>query len=266
MRQDIVLISNASMNIYPNNKLSDFRVRLPQPVALDPSYRVAITRISFTKSYFNFDHVTSDRKFWIIMSDTKEEYRPDQRSLAWCTVYGYLLPGYYSPETFVEMMNICMTDLKIDGTHKKKTDPKYSLKNGYLEVEPGIMTDSEGHEIRYEVNFDPETRKVLGVEASRRPVFLNQGWTDLYVYSDLVYPTVVGDQACELMTILDGQTEKPFGAHCCEVFEEPWYHPLAKLNFQDIHIYIRNDNGIAPNFKFGRVNLRLSFRKQDDIR
>ena len=265
MRQDIVLVSNASMDLYPDNRLSNFRVRLPQPLAFDPSYKVAITRISFTKSYFNYDHRRGERKFWLILSDNRDRYEPDKESLSKCRIEGYPLSGYFTPATFVDMINVTAVDLLIAGTDQTMQAPKYSLKNGYLECRPGTFINAGGHEIKYELQFDPFTRALLGIENEggehKRPVFLNQGWTDLYVYSDLVYPSIVGDQSCELMCIVDGQTEKNYGSHCVEVFEDPWYHPLAKTNFQDIHVYIRNDSGAAPNFKFGRVCLRLSFRK-----
>lgn len=125
---------------------------------------------------------------------------------------------------------------------------------------------SEGYERRCELSFDPITKAILGMDKDpKRPVFLNQSFTDLYVYSDLVYPTIVGDQTCELLCVLDGQTDIAYGSHCSEVLDDPWYLPLAKNNFQTIHIYLRTDTGRAPRFRFGRVNLGLSFRKDNDL-
>lgn len=264
MSQDIVLVSNASMDLFPWNNLSDFRVRLPQPVTLDQSYRVALTRISYTKSYFNYDVKGG---FWVILSDTKEKYVPDKESINKCKLECKLLPGYYTPQTFIDMINIQVSGVIIGGTDRKKSDPVFKLKNGFLFVEPGSFENASKNEIKWELLFDNKTNRFLGIDdkdpEKQRPVFMNQGLTDLFVYSDLVYPTIVGDSSCELLTILDGQTEKDFGAHCCEIFEDAWYHPLAKTSFQEIRIYIRTDTGEPPNFRFGRVNLRLSFKKDD---
>lgn len=268
MSQDIVLVSNASMDLYPENKLSDFRVRLPQTLTFDQSYRVGITRISFTKSYFNYEHPHTTRKYWIIISETKAPYDPDAISRTKCRVGGYAAAGYYTPETFVKMIDQCAKDTLITGTDKQKTQPSYSLKNDYLVVVPGIFINANGHEIKYQLDFDQYTRRYIGISdhETPRPVFINQGFTDLYVYSDIVYPSIVGDQNCELLTIIDGQTAKPFGSHCSETFEDPWFHELARSSFSDVRVYIRTDNGEAPNFRFGRVSLRLSFKKQDVIR
>lgn len=266
MRKDIVLVSNASMDVYPDNKLSDFKVRLPQPLYFDSSYRVAVTRISFTKSFFNYDYGAQEVSLQIMNSDSKKPYQPSPAGAAKSILVATPLPGYYTPESFVDMLNLCLEDLHIHGDDEEVSHPKYSLSNGYLTCDPGKYMTSEGYERRWELSFDPITKAILGMDKDpQRPVFLNQSFTDLYVYSDLVYPTIVGDQTCELLCMLDGQTDMPYGSHCSEVFDDPWYLPLAKNNFQTIHVYLKTDAGKAPRFKFGRVNLRLSFRKENDL-
>lgn len=264
MSHDIVLVSNASMNIFPENKLSDFRVRLPQPITLDPEYRVALTRISWTKSFFNYEGGTA----WIMLSDTKARMDPEEavkkRSVLSCD----LVAGFYNPESFIAMLND-QTKLKISlqgGGLQINEFVEYKLTNGYLVTKPGKIDAGQGIVYHYYLGFDKDTEAVLGIDKEdQRPVFLNQAVTDLYVYSDICYPSIVGDQTCELLTILDGQTEASYGSHCCEVWEQPWYHKLTKTSFQEIRIYIRTDTGKAPRFRFGRVCLRLSFKKEDDI-
>lgn len=205
----------------------------------------------------------------VVLSDTKDYYDPDKESINKCSLEIKVLPGYYTPESFIEMLNVQATKIEIQGTDTKKADVVFKLKNGFLVVQPGTFVNAGGHETKFEVVFDNKTSSYLGIDNKevdkQRPVFMNQGLTDLYVYSDLVYPTIVGDTTCELLTILDGQTEKDYGSHCCEVFEDPWFHQLAKTSFQEIRIYLRTDTGKAPHFRFGRVNLRLSFKKEDDV-
>lgn len=266
MRKDIILVSNASMNLYPGNKVGDFKVQLPTPQHFDSSYRVAVTRVSFTKSYFNYDFKPGERMIRAVHADSKNNYNPTPEHLNKCILSVAPLPGYYTPETFVEMLNLTIQDLLIKGDHEIKTYPEYSISNGYLMVVPGILKDKDGYETRWECGFDDYTTKVLGIEKLPiRPVFMMQGFTDLYLYSDLVFPTIVGDKTCELMCILDGQTDKPYGTHCTETYDQPWYLPLARNNFQTIHVYLRNDAGQELPFKFGRLNLRLSFRKEDEL-
>lgn len=268
MSQDIVLVSNASMDIFPDNKLSDFRVRLPQPIVLDPGYRVALTRISFTKSYFNFEAGYGH----VILSETGQDYVPLEADAKKCNLRLRLIPGYYTPETLIDMINIQIKRrIKIQGTNeggiKIKDDLEYELTNGFLVTRHGTLDVGGKGTIRWSLKFDEATQKILGINDpnSTRPVFVNQGFTDLYVYSDLVYPSVVGDTTCELLTILDGQTERPYGSHCCEVWDDPWFHKLAKTTFSEIRVYIRSDTGKAPKFRFGRVCLRLSFKREDAI-
>lgn len=260
MSLDIVLVSNSSMDLFPDNKLSQFRVRLPHPITLDPSYRVALTRISWTKSFFNFRGGSGV----VHLSDTKSEMDAENKDEAMTCK---LLAGFYEPETLIQMLNLQVKKVKIRADLDLKSYPVYSLTNGYLTTEPGVIDAGDEKEYRWYLKFDKQTEKILGFEGETvtRPVFVDQGYTDFYVYSDLVYPSIVGDQTCELLNIIDGQTDQPYGSHCCESWEQPWYHKLAKTSFQEIIVYLRRDDGTAPHFRFGRVCLRLTFKREDDI-
>lgn len=264
MTTDIVLVSNASMDIYPSNKLHDFSVRLPQPLTFDGSYRVAVTRVSFTKSYFNFNQNSGQGGLMVVInSETGEEYEPSTKTENKCRI----LAGHYSPESFIKMINAQIKKfIKFPETHEMQTFASYKLVNGFLECDPGTYTDADGNAIRWEMKFDKYVKEILGSATDdKRPVFLNQGLTDLMLYCDLCYPSIVGDKNCELLAVLDGQTEKAYGSHCSETFEDPWFHRLSKHTFQTVHVYIRTDSGQAPDFRFGRVNLRLTFRKENAI-
>lgn len=257
MTTSIVLISNASMDIFPDNKLSDFRVRLPYPMVLGHGYKVALTYISYTKSYFNYNVGGTAT---LMISDTRKKYEPDDLSKAGCVTRVSLRKGYYTPQSFIDMINTCIEDMKVTGTDTIESLPKYKLVNSFAGVDYGYLVNAGGHKIRIEMKFDDRTREYLGIGHSR-PVYMNQGKTDLFVYCDLVYPSIVGDQRSELLAIVDGQTDKPYGTHCSETFEDPWYHELAKTAFQDVRVYLRTDTGEAPHFNFGRVSVRLTFTK-----
>ena len=202
---------------------------------------------------------------FIIKSDTREPYVPPTEYAESSVLLVRLLPGYYTPETFVTMINKQAQTFKLPGGDKKDKKPKYLIDNGMLRLDPGLINKQDGSVIHWEASFDDVTRKMLGlIEGKQRPVFLNQGLTNLFLYSDLVYPSTVGDQSCEILEIMDGQTEKGFGQHCTEVYENMSYHALAKTSFQEIRVYIRDDNGRSPNFQFGRVILRLCFKRVRD--
>lgn len=267
MTTDIVLVSNASMDLYPSNKLHDFHVRLPQPLTFDSTYRVAVTRVSFTKSYFNFNlNFGQGTVMQVMISENQQLYASETFSSK-AQKTAQVLPGHYSPESFVEMINSQIKRfIKFGGTDEMKELVKYRLVNGFFECEPGTFLDKDGTEIKWEMKFDKYMKDILGIATEdRRPVFLNQGLTDLMLYCDLCYPSIVGDKNCDLLAVLDGQTDKPYGSHCSETFEDPWFHRLAKQSFQTVHVYIKTDTGQSPDFRFGRVNLRLTFKKEDAV-
>ena len=50
----VILPSNASMNLYPENKTSSFKVNLPQTLELDSSkWEVELSEIQFEHSWYN---------------------------------------------------------------------------------------------------------------------------------------------------------------------------------------------------------------------
>lgn len=210
-----MLVSNASMDLFPDNKLSDFKVRLPQPMVLDTNYCVAITRISFTKSYFNYEGGSAT----VILSESGADFVSPAAEAQTNQLIAKLIPGYYTPEEIVNMINFQIErEIRIEanGQDMIYDYPEYELSNGFLTLKHGKLRVGVT-KLHWKMRFDKATEKILGLEDEEnpRPVFTNQGYTDLYLYSDLVYPSVVGDQFCELLAIIDGQTEMPYGSHCC---------------------------------------------------
>src|SRR5579859_6871692 len=51
----IVLSSEHCQDIYPDNKMSNFKVRLPKKLQLDHNWRVALTEIKYTNALFTFE-------------------------------------------------------------------------------------------------------------------------------------------------------------------------------------------------------------------
>ena len=59
----ITLPSNSNMNIYPDNKISSFRVNLPEMLQVDPEqWEVALNEIQFLQLWYN---VRKDKNYFI---------------------------------------------------------------------------------------------------------------------------------------------------------------------------------------------------------
>ena len=92
----IELVSNASLQLFPNNTLSSFTNFLPEQVNLNGQWEVGISEISYPSMYQN---VTEGKFMFYVenLSKTTEDY--------------YLEPGLYSSITdIVEGMNTLMQE------------------------------------------------------------------------------------------------------------------------------------------------------------
>jgi hypothetical protein len=225
----VVLPSNASYDIY-KNKLSSFTVRLPTMLNLGPEWQVATVSISYPKSWFNIG----------------EGY-----TLATVTPQGgryraTIPPGNYEhPQDLIDEIN--RSTAAWPGSIRFKID-KQKLKIDNL---PPSLKMSEN------------LAQVLGYinNKSVRPIYLDQGLNSLYVYSDIVYPSIIGDTTGPLLRVVHVPSKTTFGQQVTEYFDPPYYYPLAHFNFQEITCYIRTDTGVPPPFRFGRVVITLHFKK-----
>lgn len=85
----VVLSSEHCKDIYPDNKMSNFKVRLSKKLNLDYNWRVALTEIKYTNSLFTFEgteHIivsggtTAKIPFKPQLYDTVEELVEDIRA------------------------------------------------------------------------------------------------------------------------------------------------------------------------------------------
>ena len=96
------------------------------------------------------------------------------------------------------------------------------------------------------------------------PVDLKAGFYAMYVYCDLVENQVVGNSLVPLLrtVTIEGQHEEVI----CTIYNTPHYLPLARKEFDSIEISINDDQNRPVKFQFGKVIVKLAFRKQKPFR
>lgn len=249
----MTLVSNASLDLFPENKLSSFRTRLPFVHNFaDGDWTVGLTEITYTKSWFNLQsthHVTpAYLEDGSVVKDLKQAAKSKISAGYYSTPSDLLshinevIGKWAKPKTVLELP---VLELKSNRKVGYKTLGKQ--KTGSIEREFGLK-------------FDVDLQETLGIK-DNRPPHLDQGMTSLFIYSDIVKPQVVGDSLHPLLRTVGVDSEVPFGQNVTEIFDEPYYLPLSQNVFQEITIDIRTDSGIAPSFNFGRVTVTLHFRQ-----
>jgi hypothetical protein len=83
----------------------------------------------------------------------------------------------------------------------------------------------------------------------------------LFVYSDIVESSFVGNSHTQLLRIVEVPSGKKYGDQCVLTYSQPHYMPLRSTEFRTIEIDVKDDTGERIPFKFGRVIVTLHFRK-----
>ena len=82
----------------------------------------------------------------------------------------------------------------------------------------------------------------------------------LYVYSDVVQSSLVGDAMVPLLRIVPVLGKE--GEMCHIEYIRPVYFPVAKLSFSTIEIYITDSAGRKIQFNQGKTTIMLHFRRK----
>ena len=257
----LVLPSNASPILYPDNKVSAYTVLLPHPIDLGSNWLVTLSEISYTKSWFN----VQESKIGMLYVDGIGDEVVDH-------TYQLTLPGgyYHSPEDFVKTINRKMKEWESnDGV---TSAPEYVVEDRKIKIRltlEGVTAEGEAKlpswdtKRKFTASFEPQIEEVLGIAnlPAQRPIHLNQGWGNLYVYSDIVEESIVGDITAPLLRVIGTDTQAPFGTQITVSFDDEQYRRVSRHSFQEISIYLANDQGKRPHFHFGRVTVTLKFKR-----
>ncbi|GBN48600.1 hypothetical protein AVEN_223525-1 [Araneus ventricosus] len=89
---------------------------------------------------------------------------------------------------------------------------------------------------------------------------LRAGITEVYVYCDIVSPSLVGDSLASILKIIPVANEH--SEQIVKNFSVPLYFRVKKQFFDVIEIEMRTSSGTPIKFISGKTNLVLSFRKK----
>ena len=66
----VTLPSHASLDVFPNNKTSEYRVKLPQPLTFQGKWEVGLTTFGYSKTWFN---LATDENYLIVVDVFRDE-------------------------------------------------------------------------------------------------------------------------------------------------------------------------------------------------
>ena len=260
----IELVSNASLQLFPNNTLSSFTNFLPEQVILDRQWEVAISEISYPSMYQNVTEgkfMSYDEK----LSKTTEAY--------------YLEPGLYSSiPDIVEAMN---TLIQERNNHR---DTRITIKISRVTQKVKVYLANEESNLAI---FGTDLGHIFGGDVRNGSGILTSGKCpheptfaydivrihSLMIYTDIVEYNIVGDTKAPLLrcfpfisTLKSGDIITTEQYINYQTFSNLQFRRLLKNLFHSIHIDLRDMSGERiPFVSVGISQLALMFRKVSDI-
>ena len=241
----LTLPSNASTDIFPDNKTTGYRIKLPETINLEGDWEVGVYSIIYPNSWYTIADDNDDRNMYF-------GFPPHGFATSIGFDYGY----YEDAGKFIEKANKIM---KLDK----------NLKGG-VQFKENNLTKKITVEIKsgYSMTFNKRVSRILGFESST-PVFKKTTvspygadmsvLSTIYVYCDIVEPQVVGDVSAQLLRSIPVQGK--FGDIISETFVNIQYAPMLRKSFEDVEILLRGDTGDPVPFERGKVVVTLHFRK-----
>lgn len=278
----MVLPSNASTKIHPNNSLTDYTVQLPVPIHLEGKYEVGLQSLEYTRSWNN-----------VIKGQNRVKFSINGIGMEVDIEHGF----YSSEEDVIDMLNTFISREIInreatDDTIKKMTKIAGSDKFIYFDYQKrsrhvtlfrapftsvwmspqlasllGFVKNNFGSIAAESISLDSymHTLKTTPHTAnnSELQVDYHCALHMLYVYCNIVTGQIVGDVWAPLLKAVPVSGEH--GANVVAEYERPQYIPVLTNQFASITISIRDDAGEKVSFERGRVTATLHFRRQSEL-
>ncbi len=280
----VYLPSNSSLALFPENKLTSYKVQLARPIQLKGNYMVGLREIHYPLTWETPNITLSFPKDELYMSLNKistGEPLADRHGFA-CVNANSRTYGNLD-----ELLEIINQEIQTRRLGNNSEDPFFTTKkSNKLKLEYNkqigryiIYNDIDEQKDRYirlimspslaeRFGFTPEQVSISNVEVQQSIIsktIIRPQWSTafdyLYVYCDLIRYSMVGDVWAPLLRIIDVRGNP--GESVSINYERPLYHPVKKSSFDSIEILIRDDRGEPIPFQHnkGRVMCLLHFMK-----
>lgn len=292
--------SNSSMDLYPDNTLTDYTVHLPKQIDLDGPYEVALTSFQYTRSWNNVSLETNLIKFSINELEGEASI-----AIGFYETAEDLLTAIAEAVTkAIKKLSLLHEDLKayvLACSPHKFIQLVYREKNRRVVIYLRPLTSITFHEkltamlgyekthFHYQAKELPRPAEIISNSARKPPIVkttkeeyvellkivktkefhsgreidLLQGLYMLYIYCNILEEQIVGNTMVPLLKIVP--VEGVHGENITREYINPQYVPVFMTHFSDLEIDIRDDTGAKVPFERGRVLATLHFRRKSDL-
>ncbi|KAI1291112.1 hypothetical protein HDE_07691 [Halotydeus destructor] len=242
------------------NTMAHYVTQLPKTMELDDSFEVGLAELSYTQSWY-----TLTKREEILL---KMEYKTqplEYRALV------QFEPGVYANAlACVEGINRKLGKIKGDFTTMGMKVPVLVYDQGSNRVMEQLGGNDQ---CTVSLNMSHSMREMLGVSHPADPesIKVNNihpdntfGRKAIFIYSDIVDFSVVGDSFSQLLRIAKTPGEYKFGQQVVEQYDRPQYSPLRKTRFNTIEIELRDDADVnMDDYYVQQAGSGLAFYRGD---
>ena len=258
------LVSNATAQLFPDNKLSSFTNVLPEQLKLEGQWAVGISEISYSSKY----QKTTERKFTFF--DEKHSKSSE---------FFYMEPGLYPSITYIIA---AMNNLIQEGHNHSENCITVRVSRRTQKVEIYLANEESGLAF-FNTDLGHIVGSIVGNEfevllrgkGPHKPEFTYDivRIHSLMMNTDLIEYNIVGDTKAPLLRCFPFISKLKPGdiittGHYknCQKFSNQQFKPLLKSFFHSIHIDFRDTRGKKiPFVSVGITWLVLMFRKASNI-
>lgn len=261
----IILPSNSSMTMYPDNKTSNFKVKLPNPIELDISeWEVGLSEIQFPHLWYNIRVGKNEiiKEFYNLSEKDFKAFFPNSIEIK-------KENGLYSfkehitvPEGYYEDVRHIISQVKIQEKNISMVEPmiyNYNPISKRTAVIPprDCRLHLKDSDIAYALGFNPNT--IISLPVISDYISTTRKYNALYLYTDIVQNQTTGDIKTPLLRVIPNQSKH--GDIVCIKYDKPNFIPLSRSHIETIEINIRDDTGQFISFESGKAVVTLIFRK-----
>ena len=280
----ITLTSDASLDLFPDNRIGAFRLKLPHPIVVDHTkFQIGLYSVNFPNKLPN----VVDGRFKVrAIADSRETtiVGPNGESVTMIQGRGHvetkereIASGYYSsPQQLIDCINEQIYTTQFRDENLQFCDPSTEfVKFEYDQTtEKASLVRNGGPDcdIRIQLSTDLFIKLGFGLTESERrfirapltaphTVDLGAGHNSIFLYTDIVKKNrIVGGQITDLLAVIP-----IIGGHNTNCHHAPnviEYRDLRYDKIEEINIVLAGDTGEILPFQSGKVILTLHIREK----
>ena len=242
----LTLPSDRSAKYYPENTTACFKTKLSARIELDGEYEVGLAQLIYPHSWFNFNNTNKACYIDFV-------YENDNSSIRVVFPSGQ----FTNEKTLAHVLNKWIKILNVEFTWdqwERKMKLVILNKDGIFKMSSAFSSL---------LGYDNTMVYGFGEHVADRTFDLHSNLPMLYLYSDIVSYSFVGDTQAPLLRVVDAQGA--YGQMVQMTFTHPHYVPLAQNSFESIEININDELGKVVPFEFGKAVVTLHFRRKNNL-